>query len=312
MRVSRFPSSWRRVWPVPRRYPPGCGAATRSSWVGRPAQARGTLVSIRRWRALGVRQARRGWFCRPDRSAHHRLCHGAGRRSAPTILPRMQVRTDRAARRALGPLTVAYPAGGTGAGGFRRRAPEPRRRQCRQRHRLYALAAVRQGADQFQPRQHSRRFQLHRLAVLDNQGGAVSCAVTLGSPFGAGRTVTDSGVQLAAAPSRSVGLASAFLMPVVAAGGDGYLPGRFGRRSQWRRSAFGGAGTDGGRRPPSLPADMQTTGAAPKDTVNVIACQDLCRAARSGRSFWARLCRRPAGLVAMKCMAPAIRGAVRL
>lgn len=59
-------------------------------------------------------------------------------------------------------------------------------------------------------------------AAVDDQGQAVSCAVTMSGPFGSGRTAEGTGITLATAPSSSnVGLAVAFLTPVIASEGAG-------------------------------------------------------------------------------------------
>jgi gamma-glutamyltranspeptidase/glutathione hydrolase len=99
----------------------------------------------------------------------------------------------------------------------------------------------------------------------------------LNGPFGAGRVATGTGVTLAAAPSGPAGLASAFLMPLLAQGGDGAL--------------FAGAAAGGPNGSAAIAAsllrmagggslasanDVRTTGAAPKDTINLIACRGAC------------------------------------
>jgi gamma-glutamyltranspeptidase/glutathione hydrolase len=111
-------------------------------------------------------------------------------------------------------------------------------------------------------------------AAMDSNGQAVACAVTMNGPFGSGRTAEGTGVTLARAPSMGqTGLASAFLAPAVAMSGDSV--------------ALVGAGAGGpngtasilysllrlsGGQALSSTADLRTTGAAPYETVNVIAC----------------------------------------
>ena len=190
-------------------------------------------------------------------------------------LAAVQVRQVAPTRRALGPLTIAYPAGGTGAGAFAG-ALLTRIGGNAANATANALAAVRQALTGFNVASIPADFGSTGFAVLDNQGGAVSCAVTLNGPFGAGRTVTDSGMQLAAAPSGPSGLASAFLMPVVAAGGGNTFLGVAAGGPNGSAALSAALVRMAGGARLSLPTDMQTTGAAPKDTINVIACQDAC------------------------------------
>jgi gamma-glutamyltranspeptidase/glutathione hydrolase len=112
-------------------------------------------------------------------------------------------------------------------------------------------------------------------ATMDSNGQAVACAVTMNGPFGSGRTAEGTGVTLARAPSMGqTGFASAFLAPAIAMSGDSV--------------ALVGAGAGGpngtasilysllrlsGGQALSSTADLRTTGAAPYETVNVIACQ---------------------------------------
>ena len=190
-------------------------------------------------------------------------------------LAAVQVRTVAPARRSLGQLTVAYPAGGTGAGAFAA-ALLSRVGGNAANASANSLAAVRQVLSTFNVASIPADFGSTGFAVLDNLGGAVSCAVTLNGPFGAGRTVTDSGMQLAAAPSGPSGLASAFLMPVVAVGGDSTFLGAAAGGPNGSAALSAALVRMAGGARMSLPTDMQTTGAAPKDTINVIACQGAC------------------------------------
>jgi gamma-glutamyltranspeptidase / glutathione hydrolase len=112
-------------------------------------------------------------------------------------------------------------------------------------------------------------------AAIDSNGQAVACAVTMNGPFGSGRTAEGTGVALARAPSvGQTGLASAFLAPVIAMSGDSVV--------------LAGAGAGGPNGTASIlytlvrlsagqvlgsSQDLRTTGAAPYETVNVIACQ---------------------------------------
>ena len=142
-----------------------------------------------------------------------------------------------------------------------------------------AVAAVQQALSGFGVTTIPADFGSTGFAVMDGMGGAVACAVTLNGPFGAGRTATGTGVTLAAAPSGPSGLASAFLLPLLGQGGDG--------------SFFAGASAGGPNGSAAIAAalsrmagggamasanDIRTTGAAPKDTINLIACRDNCAA----------------------------------
>jgi gamma-glutamyltranspeptidase/glutathione hydrolase len=112
-------------------------------------------------------------------------------------------------------------------------------------------------------------------AAIDASGEAVACAVTMNGPFGSGRTAADTGVLLARAPSSAdAGLAPRFLTPAIAEGG-GTL-------------SFAGAGAGGPNGSAAValallklargidigePGEIHTTGIAPYETVNAIACQ---------------------------------------
>lgn len=119
-------------------------------------------------------------------------------------------------------------------------------------------------------------------AALDKNGQAIACAVTMNGPFGSGHTAEGTGVTLANSPSASeAGLAAAFLTPVLAARDDGGVT-----------LAGAGAGGPNGTaaiayallalaldRDVTKPGGLRSTGAAPYDTVNAIACQHgICAA----------------------------------
>lgn len=111
-------------------------------------------------------------------------------------------------------------------------------------------------------------------AANDAAGQSVACAVTMNGPFGSGHTAAGTGVTLANSPSTSFGISGAFLTPVIATGSDGAL-------------ALAGSGTGG---PDGTGAILfalmglatgtdvsqrgtaHTTGVAPYETVNMIAC----------------------------------------
>ena len=140
-----------------------------------------------------------------------------------------------------------------------------------------AIAAVRQLLAGFGVGVVPADFGSTGFAVDDGKGGAVACAVTMNGPFGAGRTAAGTGIVLAAAPAGPAGLASAFLMPLLAEDGSAALfagaaaggpNGSAAIASALARMAGGGA--------MATAAEMRTTGAAPRDTINLIACRDAC------------------------------------
>lgn len=119
-------------------------------------------------------------------------------------------------------------------------------------------------------------------AATDDAGQSVACAVTMNGPFGSGHTAEGTGVTLAKAPSSGqAGLSAAFLTPVVATGSDGAL-------------SLVGAGAGGPNGTAAIvyaltrlaagqditkPGQVHSTGIAPYDTINVIACPDgVCSA----------------------------------
>lgn len=107
-------------------------------------------------------------------------------------------------------------------------------------------------------------------AAVDGNGQAASCAVTMNGPFG--HSAGNTGVQLAGSPVGQPGLASAFLTPLIATGGEGTV-------------AIAGAGGPNGTaaavnaiqqvssgRAPGRRGDLRGTGNAPFDTVNMVSC----------------------------------------
>ncbi|ABS64884.1 gamma-glutamyltranspeptidase [Parvibaculum lavamentivorans DS-1] len=72
------------------------------------------------------------------------------------------------------------------------------------------------------PADIDRDFGSTAFAVLDGQGGAVACAVTMNGLFGTGRVAEGTGIVFATAPSNpTLGLGSAFLSPVIVTGANG-------------------------------------------------------------------------------------------
>lgn len=113
-------------------------------------------------------------------------------------------------------------------------------------------------------------------AATDATGQAAACAVTMNGPFGSGHTAKGTGVTLAKAPSAGdAGLSAAFLTPVIALDSSGAV-------------ALAGAGAGGPNGTAAAvyaltrltrgdditrPSELHSTGLAPYDSVNVIACQ---------------------------------------
>jgi gamma-glutamyltranspeptidase/glutathione hydrolase len=112
-------------------------------------------------------------------------------------------------------------------------------------------------------------------AAADSYGQAVACAVTMNGPFGSGHTAAGTGVTLARAPSaEQTGLSGAFLTPIIATS-DGAL-------------SLAGAGAGGPNGTAAIvyaqirlalgdditqPGHLHSTGLAPYDTINAVACQ---------------------------------------
>ncbi|MGD0144838.1 MAG: gamma-glutamyltransferase [Rhizomicrobium sp.] len=142
--------------------------------------------------------------------------------------------------------------------------------------------ATKETLDKFNIASLPRDLGATGFAATDNSGQSVACAVTMNGPFGSGHTAQGTGVTLAKAPSSGqAGLSAAFLTPVVATGSDGSL-------SLVGAGAGGPNGTAAiayaliklaAGEDVSKPGELHSTGIAPYDTVNVIACPDgVCSA----------------------------------
>ncbi|MGC9953470.1 MAG: gamma-glutamyltransferase [Rhizomicrobium sp.] len=138
------------------------------------------------------------------------------------------------------------------------------------------IVAVKQTLNDFHLNSLPKDLGATGFAATDAKGQAVACAVTMNGPFGSGHTALGTGVTLARAPSSgAVGLASAFLTPVIASpGGD-------------RPATLAGAGAGGPNGSAAIAyaltriahgeeivtrSELRSTGAAPYDTVNAIVC----------------------------------------
>jgi len=181
-------------------------------------------------------------------------------------------------RRSIGGLAVAYPAVGTGAGAFsaallsRAAASNPANATAN------ALAAVRQALAGFGVANVPADLGSTGFAVADEMGGAAACAVTLNGPFGAGRTAAGTGVLLAASPAGPAGVASAFLMPLVGQGGNDLFAGAAAGGPNGSAAIASALLRMAGGGTLASAADIHTSGAAPRDTINLIACQAACAA----------------------------------
>ncbi|HEX4532776.1 MAG TPA: gamma-glutamyltransferase [Rhizomicrobium sp.] len=138
-------------------------------------------------------------------------------------------------------------------------------------------SAVKRALDQYGVKSLPQDLGATGFAAVDASGQAVACAVTMNGPFGSGHTAQGTGVTLAGSPSAGqAGLAAAFLTPIVATDGNG------------GSVTLAGAGAGGPNGTASIayalvklasgeslsqPGDLRSTGMAPYDTVNVIACQ---------------------------------------
>ncbi|HEY2071336.1 MAG TPA: gamma-glutamyltransferase [Rhizomicrobium sp.] len=135
--------------------------------------------------------------------------------------------------------------------------------------------ATKSTLDQFGISELPRDLGATGFAAIDNSGNAVSCAVTMNGPFGSGHTVPQTGVTLARAPSSGKsGIAAAFLTPAVAtnSSGDVTLAGA-GAGGPNGTAAIAYALLKLGRNEDLMqPGAVRSTGIAPYDTVNVIAC----------------------------------------
>lgn len=146
-----------------------------------------------------------------------------------------------------------------------------------------AAVATKATLDQFGISSLPRDLGATGFAAVDGYGQAVACAVTMNGPFGSGHTASGTGITLARAPAtEQAGLSGAFLTPVIAtATSDGTL-------------SLAGAGAGGPNGTAAIayalvrlalnqditePGHLHSTGLAPYDTVNAIACQGgICAA----------------------------------
>jgi gamma-glutamyltranspeptidase/glutathione hydrolase len=179
----------------------------------------------------------------------------------------------------IGDQTVYLPGDRTGAGAFSAALFEALSAQGAGRAMTAQAvsAATKDALKRFDVQNLPQDLGATGFAAVDANGQAVSCAVTMNGPFGSGHSATGSGVVLARAPAGTqVGLASAFLTPVVATDSRGAVT-----------LAGAGAGGPNGTAaigyalmrlaagaPLSVSSELRTVDAAPYDTVKVITCSD--------------------------------------
>jgi gamma-glutamyltranspeptidase/glutathione hydrolase len=136
-------------------------------------------------------------------------------------------------------------------------------------------SATKRSLDDFHIASLPRDLGATGFAATDGEGQAVACAVAMNGPFGSGHTAENTGVTLARAPSSGdAGYAAGFLTPVVATtdqslslvgAGAGGPNGAAAIAYALLKLAGGADITRAG--------ELHSTGIAPYDTVNIIACQ---------------------------------------
>lgn len=193
----------------------------------------------------------------------------------PAQLAAYAVLRSQARAMQVGNQSVYLPAARTGAGAFAGAFVEALNREgLGAEPQAATVAAVRQALAQFGVKNLPQDLGATGFAAIDAQGQAVSCAVTMNGPFGSGHTAVGTGVTLAREPSGEMGFASAFLTPAISIDSSGAVS-----------LAGAGAGGPNGTaaigyallrtasgEPLTRRGDMRSTGSAPYDTVNVIAC----------------------------------------
>jgi gamma-glutamyltranspeptidase/glutathione hydrolase len=180
----------------------------------------------------------------------------------------------------IGSETVYLPSAKSGPGAYvhalLRRVVDPQGQVTAGDNPAAAVAvATKATLDQFSIKSLPRDMGATAFAASDSTGQAAACAVTLNGAFGSGHTAAGTGVILARAPSnQDAGLSSAFLSPAIATSSDSL--------------ALVGAGAGGPNGTAALvyallrialgqdvtqPGHLHSTGLAPFNTINVIACQ---------------------------------------
>jgi gamma-glutamyltranspeptidase/glutathione hydrolase len=136
-------------------------------------------------------------------------------------------------------------------------------------------AATKATLDEFKIQSLPRDLGATGFAATDNTGQAAACAVTLNGAFGSGHTAAGTGVVLARAPSsQDAGLSGAFLTPAIAVSGQTVTLAGVGSGGPNGTAAIIYALLDVALgQDITQPGRLHSTGLAPFNTVNVIACQ---------------------------------------
>jgi gamma-glutamyltranspeptidase/glutathione hydrolase len=129
--------------------------------------------------------------------------------------------------------------------------------------------------DQFKIQSLPRDMGATGFAATDNTGQAAACAVTLNGAFGSGHTAAGTGVILARAPSsQDAGLSGAFLTPAIAVSGETMSLAGAGSGGPNGTAAMAYALLDiASGQDITQPGRLHSTGLAPFNSINVIACQ---------------------------------------
>jgi gamma-glutamyltranspeptidase/glutathione hydrolase len=180
--------------------------------------------------------------------------------------------------RAVGNFITWIPGAGTGAGAFNAAMLDNLSRASRANPAGAMATAVGQTLGSFGVTAVPGDLGSTGFAAVDANGAAASCALTLNGPFGSGRTAGNTGVVLATTPSSQVGLASAFLAPVIAtSNGTVALAGAGVGGPNGTAAAMSAVLEVAGGRELGRHGDLRGTGRAPYDTVNMISCSpDAC------------------------------------
>ena len=191
-------------------------------------------------------------------------------------LAAMKTQVNQPRSRGAGGFVTWLPSARTGAGVFTASLMDNLSRDLRGSAQNTAISqAAQQALAGFGVTALPRDLGSTGFAAVDSSGAAAACAVTMNGPFG--RSAGTSGVQLAASPVGPAGLASAFLTPLIASGGEGTVAvtgagGPNGTAAAVYAVLQAASGRELGHR-----GDLRGTGAAPFDTVNRAACDaDAC------------------------------------
>ncbi len=178
--------------------------------------------------------------------------------------------------RGVGRFALWLPGSRTGSGAFSASIFDSLSRRGRRVPASAMTAAVQQSLASFGIAGVPGDLGSTGFAAVDSSGQAAACAMTLNGPFGSGRTAAGTGIVLGATPSAQTGIASAFLTPVIAmSGGTAALAGAGAGGPRGTAAALTAVLDTAAGRQLGKRGDLQGTGAAPYDTVNMISCSDI-------------------------------------